>query len=286
MPRAHPRTGIEVSLSALPAMFVASSSEGLGVACDIQELLEHDCYSTVWNQSVFAPSDTVLKRLTQALHEFEVALFIFTPDDQLHMRGHTVDVVRDNVVFEMGMFVGALGADRCLHIVSRSAQTLHLPSDLLGVLALDYPSDRPDGNRLAALGPACNKIRRVLRGLRPKPGERSAAAAGADRLAGYRNAWVTSPLREDRALLRAGVVQDPYDPAFPRAALRRVFSFLESLSDAVLGGQLPEDAVRAEFGPALLAFWPNAATLLAPPNHADEFWDPLPRFAKLFARWR
>jgi len=285
MPSAHSGTGIEVSPAALPSMFVASSSEGLGVANDIQELLEHDCHATVWNQGVFAPSDTVLRQLTQALHGFEFALFVFTPDDRLHLRGEAVHVVRDNVVFEMGLFIGALGAERCLHIAPRGAATLHLPSDLLGVLALDYPTDRPDGNRLAALGPACNKLRRVLREHRAVAREAVTAATGNEPLARYRAAWNTPPLDEDRALLRAGVVLDPHDETFPHAAMRRVFSFLESLSDAVVAGAIPEAEARSEFGPALLSFWPHAAVLLAPPNHAEEFWVPLPRIAELYARW-
>lgn len=277
---------------ALPALFIASSTEGLPVAYDIQEALEHDCHATVWKQGVYEPSRTVLEDLLARLRTPQFALFVFTSDDSLQLRGTSHRVVRDNVVFEMGLFIGAFGLPRCMHIVPRGVDELHLPSDLLGLTALDYPVDRPDKNRIAALGPACNRIRRRLRevavDLRDAPAlpAGNAPAPSVGRLQRYLSAWESAPLVDDRALLRAGVVLDPYDEAFPRDAIRRVFNFLESMSEAVLSGAVDEDRARATFGAKLVIFWPHAATLLAPPNHADDFWSPPPRIAELFQRWR
>lgn len=284
-----------MSLAQLPSLFIASSSEGLPVARDLQEALENDCHATVWSQGIFEPSRTVLEGLLSQLAEQQFALFVFTPDDSLVLRGERQRVVRDNVVFEMGLFIGALGLPQCMHIVPRGMTSLHLPSDLLGLTALDYPADRPDGNRLAALGPACNKIRRRLRSLpaaiRPMSTAKgpSGLALPPDRamhLQAYLARWNASPLADDRAVLRAGVPMDPYDDELPRASLRRVFNFLESLSEAVLSEVLDEAAAKQAFGQALVSFWPHAATLLAPPNHVDDFWDPTPCVAKLFLRWR
>lgn len=281
-----------MSALVLPALFIASSTEGLPVAYDIQEALEFDCHATVWKQGVFEPSRTVLEDLLERLKTPQFALFVFTPDDGLILRGTLHRAARDNVVFEMGLFIGAFGLQRCMHIVPRGLDDLHLPSDLLGLTVLDYPETRPDGNRLAALGPACNKIRRRLRQTEP------AASALADntvvapvdtssaRLQHYLAAWQSAPLADDRALLRAGVVLDAHDETFPRSAMRRVFSFLESVSESVLSGSLDEAQTRAAFGEALVLFWPHAAMLLAPPNHADDFWAPLPSIATVFKRWR
>lgn len=290
-----------MSAAALPVLFIASSTEGLPVAFDLQEALEHDCHATVWKQGVARPSRTVLEDLLARLREPQFALFVFTPDDTLLLRGATHRVARDNVVFEMGLFIGALGLPRCMHLVPRGVPDLQLPSDLLGLTALDYPADRPDGNRLAALGPACNKIRRRLREMAPALGARTAAAsrdpfpgpaippaglAPDALLRHYLDAWDNEPLASDRALLRAGVPLDPYDDDLPRASLRRVFNFLESVSDAVLSSALDEALARVNFGHALLSFWPLAYSLLAPPNHGDEFWDPAPAIANLCRRWK
>lgn len=274
---------------ALPTLFIASSSEGLGVANDVQELLEHDCHATIWNQGVFRPSDVVLQRLVRVVREHDFGLFVFTPDDRLHLRSTDVQVVRDNVVFEMGLFVGALGPERCFHVVPPDTPDLHLPSDLLGVLAVDYPHDRPDDNRLAALGPACNKLRRALHERRaavPAPAGTKAVDSAAVALRRFRDAWNAPPLVDARAKLRAGVPMDPYDDDMPRDEMWRVFSFLESMAESVVAGEVPESEARAEFGPVVTLFWPHAVTLLAPPNHASEFWNPVPRLAELYGRWR
>ena len=193
-----------------PSLFIASSSEGLPVAHDLQEALEDDCHATVWSQDVFEPSRTALEGLLLQLTTLQFALFVFTPDDSLVLRGESHRVARDNVVFEMGLFIGALGLPQCMHSVPSGMTSLHLPSDLLGLTALEYPADRPDGNRLAALGPACNKIRRRLRRLpaanRPTPAAVAASSPAAPpdraiRLQAYLARWNAPPLVNDRAVL-------------------------------------------------------------------------------------
>ena len=278
----------------LPSLFIASSTEGLSVAYDVQEALEFDCHATVWKQGVFEPSHTVMQDLLQAVARQDFALFVLTPDDALTLRGQAVQVVRDNVVFELGLFIGALGVERCVHLVPRGAPALHLPSDLAGLLALDYPSDRPDGNRLAALGPACNKLRRRLRSTLPPRHRFGAAAtfpAGSAASAGealdrYLLAWQAEPLLTDRATLRAGITLHPYAEDLPRASLRRIFQCLDSLAAAVIDGDVPQAAAQAHFGEAVRSFWPWASQLLAPINQADEFWQPLPPLAQLYQQWK
>lgn len=41
-------------------------------------------------------------------------------------------------------------------------EDLHLPSDLLGLTPATFIPDRQDGNLVAALGPACSRIRRAM----------------------------------------------------------------------------------------------------------------------------
>jgi hypothetical protein len=64
--------------------------------------------------------------------------------------------VRDNVIFELGLFMGRLGKQRCFFVVPRGKQRLRLPTDLLGVTPADYNDGT--ANLRAALGPATTKI--------------------------------------------------------------------------------------------------------------------------------
>lgn len=145
-----------------PRMFIASSVEHLDLAYAAQEGLEHDVEPTVWSQGVFAPSRTVMASLIDELDQSDFGLFILAPDDITAIRDTSKKTVRDNVIFELGLFVGRLGCDRCFLIVPRGVDDLHLPTDLLGLIPAAFDPDRQDGNMVAALGPACNRIRKAL----------------------------------------------------------------------------------------------------------------------------
>lgn len=148
-------------------VFVASSVEHLDLAYAVQEGLEHDAEVTVWSQGVFQPSRTTMASLVDQLDETDFAVFILAPDDVTKMRKTEVASVRDNVVYELGLFSGKLGIERCYMITPRGDDDLHLPTDLLGLTPASYDADRQDGNMVAALGPACNRIRKGIKQLGP-----------------------------------------------------------------------------------------------------------------------
>jgi hypothetical protein len=146
-----------------PRLFVGSSSENLEIAYAVQENLEQVAEVTVWTQGVFSPSKYNLESLVDALFKTDFGVFIFAPDDITTTRGQDRQTVRDNVIFELGMFVGRLGRERSFILMPKSAQAnLHLPSDLLGLSPATYNAERRDGNIGAALGPVCSEISRHI----------------------------------------------------------------------------------------------------------------------------
>lgn len=145
-----------------PRMFIASSVDHLDLAYAAQEGLEHDVESTVWSQGVFAISRTAMASLVDQLDESDFGLFILAPSDITDMKAVSKKTVRDNVIFELGLFIGRLGIDRCFLVLPRGSEDLHLPTDLLGITAAAFDSSRQDQNLVAALGPACSKIRKAV----------------------------------------------------------------------------------------------------------------------------
>ncbi len=281
-----------MSAQTLPALFVGSSVEGLHVAHAVQELLEYDAEVTVWPQGIFRPTRTVLSDLLAALDQFTFSVFVFSPDDIVTMRGTSHRIIRDNVLFEFGMFVGRRGPDQSFYITPRDTLDFHLPTDLLGTTALTYQADRKDGNLLSAVAPACNKMRRAIETWRnasfDHSSEKSSHSVTAEqRFEAMVEAWNAPQMKSARQALREGINTDPYSrTAAETAALQTVFALLESISDKVLSGEFAEAPAQKEFRKAILAFWPNAAVALAPPNHVDEWWEPLPRIAQLYFKWK
>ena len=145
-----------------PSLFIGSSSEGLPVARALQAELDDICEPRVWHQGVFGASETTIGALLKQAQGSDFAALILTPDDSATARGAKAAVARDNVIFELGLFFGALGARRVFIIRPRD-QSLKLPSDLAGVTCIDYMHNRSDNNLQAAIGPASTKIRdRIL----------------------------------------------------------------------------------------------------------------------------
>jgi len=144
-----------------PSLFIGSSSEGLEVARAIEDNLHKDVEVTVWNEGVFGLNQGSLESLVGALERFDFAILVITPDDVTISRDETKQAPRDNVMFELGLFMGRLGRNRTYALCS-DAPNLRLPSDLAGVSLATYQHDRSDGNLQAATSPACNQIRRVI----------------------------------------------------------------------------------------------------------------------------
>jgi hypothetical protein len=71
---------------------------------------------------------------------------------------------RDNVVFELGLFMGRLGRERTF-IVRPESGPLKIPSDLAGMSVASYDWPRSDGNHRAAMGPASDLMREAIRDL-------------------------------------------------------------------------------------------------------------------------
>ena len=99
------------------------------------------------------------------LRTSDFAIFVFSPDDISIMRDNMDQVVRDNVLFELGLFIGRLGQERCFFLVPDSG-SMRLPTDLFGVNPTRYESGRSDSNWEAAVNPACMQILRVVNQLK------------------------------------------------------------------------------------------------------------------------
>jgi predicted nucleotide-binding protein len=145
-----------------PRIFIGSSSEALPVAHALQANLDGYADVTVWTQGVFMLSKTTIEALLDAVADTDCAVFVLNGDDVSQMRGTTVATTRDNVIFELGLCIGALGRWSTFLVVPKGVSDLHLPSDLLGISAATYRLDRADANLVAALGPAAMQIRQAI----------------------------------------------------------------------------------------------------------------------------
>lgn len=143
-----------------PSLFIGSSSEKSLYSYALQDQLKSSADVTPWNQGFFALNLGYLENLINGLNSFDFGVFVFAPDDILTLRSETLASVRDNVLFELGLFMGKLGRERVFFILPEDQGNLRLPSDLLGISTVTFDGRRD--NIEAALGPACFKILQAI----------------------------------------------------------------------------------------------------------------------------
>ncbi len=152
-----------------PRMFIGSSAEGLAEAKAIQKNLDYAAECELWSQGFFKPGVGTLEGLAENSGEFDFAALVLTPDDLQQKRGESKNAPRDNVLLELGLFVGKLGRRRTFIVYDRGAD-LSLPSDLAGVTPITF-SRHASGNLEASLGAACSTIEQVIKELGLRPAE-------------------------------------------------------------------------------------------------------------------
>jgi len=138
-------------------VFVISSVEALPVARAIENAFKHDPFATiVWANGVFRVTNYTLESLENELDVCDFAVAIAHPDDQTKIRDEDWPTPRDNVVFELGFFMGRLGRSRAI-LMEPQGGRVKLPSDLAGITTIRYRFETKD--TAAHMGPACNELR-------------------------------------------------------------------------------------------------------------------------------
>jgi CRP/FNR family transcriptional regulator, cyclic AMP receptor protein len=149
-----------------PIVFVGSTVERLPVARAVQAACHYDPWTTrLWTDGVFSAGQTPIESLTAQLDALDFGLVVVTADDVVEARGTRTPTPRDNIVFELGLLMGALGRERTFMVRLRDERDLKLPTDLLGVKALEIlPGSEADlPSRVA---PAANELRTIISRLR------------------------------------------------------------------------------------------------------------------------
>ena len=153
----------EVGRTHRPALFIGSSEEGLPFARAARGLLNEDADITLWNEGFFHLGGTFIETLVNELERFDFALLVITPDDFVRARDVEGFGPRDNVIFELGLFMGRLGRARTFLL--HQSSSIKIPTDLSGMKAAKYNWPADDDNRHKAIAAACDMIRDVIRDL-------------------------------------------------------------------------------------------------------------------------
>lgn len=146
-----------------PKLFIMSSSEALEIAKAIEAGLKPDVWTKRWDDGVFFAGGYPLEVLERQVAESDFAVAVAEPDDIIETRGKKQPTVRDNVLFELGLFMGKLTRYRTI-LVHPKVNDLKLPSDLYGLTLVQYEEGELSTVH-DRVKPACAKIREVVQRL-------------------------------------------------------------------------------------------------------------------------
>jgi len=129
-----------------PKLFIASSGRASQLAESFELWLNGKGIQVVhWKEETFY-NGSILEKLLRLSREVDFAAILLTKDDSREIQGNYLDAPRDNCIFELGLFIGALGLsiDRCFMITSLEGTCL--PSDLAGQIYIHFeePEDLTD----------------------------------------------------------------------------------------------------------------------------------------------
>ncbi len=130
----------------------------------------HNSSVSVWTDQVFGPMKQTMEDLEREVNSADFGVAVVMDEDVTRSRKEQKSSPRDNVIFELGLFMGQLGRERTV-IVSPRGIGLKMPSDLLGLnpLAFSVPTDPADPKQLAtALGPVCTQLKTLFNQLGPR----------------------------------------------------------------------------------------------------------------------
>lgn len=144
-----------------PSLFIGSSTEGLRIAQQVQFELRHIAESKVWDQGVFGLGWTTIESLMTELDRHDFAILVLSPDDIITSRQSQSSMPRDNVLFELGLFMGRLSPKRSFVLYDR-ASDLKLLTDLRGLTLAEYDGEWAKRDLPAAVGTACQPIRGAI----------------------------------------------------------------------------------------------------------------------------
>lgn len=148
-------------------VFIMSSVEALPIVDLIIRQFEHDKFLAVaWKNGVFRASNYTLDELEAQLDDSDFAIAVAHSDDVVISRKEQWPAVRDNVIFELGMFMGRLGRQRAFLLEPRDTG-LTLPSDLAGMTTVPYRYE-PGKHAMDAIAPACAALRELIMTSGPK----------------------------------------------------------------------------------------------------------------------
>src|SRR5205085_435222 len=138
-----------------PKLFIGSSSQARPLTEAIIEQLKGDDLPVdivAWYEArAWGSLRSTLQQLIDTAADYSYAVMVGWPDDLICKDNREMWAVRGNVVFELGLFLSAIGRDKTFMVMPRDSGkpgSVFLPTDLNGQYVIHAYSLVPEENNL------------------------------------------------------------------------------------------------------------------------------------------
>lgn len=132
-------------------IFVGSSLEASVEDKFVRRVLESNDIEGVTWKDIFHTGDFTLDSLVKTAQKIHGAIIISTPDDKVWVRGSESLAPRDNILFEMGFFINALGARHTALIfcTDDNGRSPKIPTDIHGLNVIFFKRNKATTNKIS-----------------------------------------------------------------------------------------------------------------------------------------
>ena len=125
----------------VPKLFISALPESVSIARHLQNRLAHDdIIVTIFSDTIFEPSDNAFNSFLDEAGQSDFCAFVFSSDAPVFNRKGLQSVVRDNIVFEIGLFIGVVGRNRTF-LIKPSQLDIKIPTRLFSLKVFEYQAD-------------------------------------------------------------------------------------------------------------------------------------------------
>lgn len=129
-------------------LFIGSSSEGKSIAKKVEEKVNKECGEWIkcmpwYDNDCFTLNKSTLENLSSMTLICDYAILIASKDDITSKRRCIKRSIRDNVIFEYGLFSGSIGISKTFLLIDKD---VHIPSDIKGITLPYYNEHTIDEN--------------------------------------------------------------------------------------------------------------------------------------------
>ena len=152
-------------------IFIASSGRTLVLAEKLQDELREQLLRRDALERRRPASDRAddARNAAERGQQYDFAVIILAKDDVMTVGGGEARKARDNCVFEAGLFIQAIGRERCF-LVNRSARAIYPRTSAGSLRPVDEPADLTDRSACAkAIAVAAANLKDIIQRMGPRP---------------------------------------------------------------------------------------------------------------------